>query len=876
MQEATAAAGAPSTPVDSTAAATLSQDGFELVVEAATELPSSPVVSWHHVKQQLGLIETLTPASGSCFYFAMGAIKLRTCRPTVTVANRQLRREANYYRNGIFPVTPQSPLQAADLLDLLDRLRYKKPVTNGSSYRLRKLDTPISSPTMPGVAPPALRYKMLHRSCPAVRRAADALADRNWRALEMMEPSRAVSSDAKAPADLTGSTSVDLSGPSRQSDIQAPVGDQSDRYRSPPAPIAELLMGGDFNCILDPELDRNLPPRRAVGSSWLQRLLDMWQLVDVVTPEAIAVSSPADVRAFHARHHTFHTTTKRDMVYSSRLDRWYVSTDQLGRVAGPFVEVPSGVTDHDSVLVRLRRPGPLAAAPRMRRRPALRFPLPAYAVTQISEYVLKELQQLETALRTMVCATQFGFVPRRDVHDAVDLFAAVQALVQQGSLPDTTVAVLLDFAKAYDTLSRRFLLRALHRYGFPAASLAVIQQMHVGMAVRFQWQGRLSQRVGVRTGIRQGCPLAPLLFVLAINTLLEALSSDPRLPGVAVLDEVVTGVGYADDTGVFLTHPSEEEALLEILHEFGKASGLRVNINKSVVVALAAAGPSAGHRDMVIPVQPRDGLTRYLGVLVGNRSVQRTRGKAEVAARSRRWRDLDPDVSTALECISWSEIFRVPTATSAQRLLFHRIRGLRVSGWANSLSRRGCPHCPEASSSGGNTDHIFWYCPAARRLWCLLLRVWQPLGIWQDAVLPPADFQHAVFALKLPTNPAGVLRAIDEPARSAIRFDPPPLDPPSLAPMPSQGGKYLLFFDGGSRGNPGPGGSGAVIVALAGPHADPMVIWAAAMSYADPQTTNNTAEYGGLLAGLRAAAQRRLRPLEVIGDSRLILDQSGF
>ncbi|KAJ0397960.1 hypothetical protein ATCC90586_002023 [Pythium insidiosum] len=91
--------------------------------------------------------------------------------------------------------------------------------------------------------------------------------------------------------------------------------------------------------------------------------------------------------------------------------------------------------------------------------------------------------------------------------------------------------------------------------------------------------------------------------------------------------------------------------------------------------------------------------------------------------------------------------------------------------------------------------------------------------------------------------------------------------------MPSQGGKYLLFFDGGSRGNPGPGGSGAVIVALAGPHADPMVIRAAAMSYANPQTTNNTAEYGGLLAGLRVAAQRRLRPLEVIGDSRLILDQ---
>ncbi|KAJ0397715.1 hypothetical protein ATCC90586_008132 [Pythium insidiosum] len=45
------------------------------------------------------------------------------------------------------------------------------------------------------------------------------------------------------------------------------------------------------------------------------------------------------------------------------------------------------------------------------------------------------------------------------------------------------------------------------------------------------------------------------------------------------------------------------------------------------------------------------------------------------------------------------------------------------------------------------------------------------------------------------------------------------------------------------------------------------------MSYAHARTTNNVAEYGGLLAGLWSATQRRYAPLEVIGDSGLILTQ---
>jgi ribonuclease HI len=84
---------------------------------------------------------------------------------------------------------------------------------------------------------------------------------------------------------------------------------------------------------------------------------------------------------------------------------------------------------------------------------------------------------------------------------------------------------------------------------------------------------------------------------------------------------------------------------------------------------------------------------------------------------------------------------------------------------------------------------------------------------------------------------------------------------------------YLLFFDGGSRGNPGRGGSGSIIVRVTSTGMNAHVVWSAAMSLADPSTTNNGAEYGGLVIGLRAAKEYQWSPLEVIGDSQLIISQ---
>ncbi|KAG3220401.1 hypothetical protein PC129_g8824 [Phytophthora cactorum] len=81
----------------------------------------------------------------------------------------------------------------------------------------------------------------------------------------------------------------------------------------------------------------------------------------------------------------------------------------------------------------------------------------------------------------------------------------------------------------------------------------------------------------------------------------------------------------------------------------------------------------------------------------------------------------------------------------------------------------------------------------------------------------------------------------------------------------------VAFFDDGSRGNPGPGGSGSVVVELGGLERRPTVVWGAATSLSQRTTTNNIAEFVGLHIVLQHAHHKKWQSLHIVGDSAMIL-----
>ena len=92
--------------------------------------------------------------------------------------------------------------------------------------------------------------------------------------------------------------------------------------------------------------------------------------------------------------------------------------------------------------------------------------------------------------------------------------------------------LLLDFSKAYDKVDRWFMYETLHFLGFDKRFVDLIHRIRNYITASFVANGRETPALSVRSGIRRGCALAPLLFLLVVKVLDLALKQDPALMGL--------------------------------------------------------------------------------------------------------------------------------------------------------------------------------------------------------------------------------------------------------------------------------------------------------------------------------------------------------
>ncbi|DBA03070.1 TPA: hypothetical protein N0F65_003317 [Lagenidium giganteum] len=85
--------------------------------------------------------------------------------------------------------------------------------------------------------------------------------------------------------------------------------------------------------------------------------------------------------------------------------------------------------------------------------------------------------------------------------------------------------------------------------------------------------------------------------------------------------------------------------------------------------------------------------------------------------------------------------------------------------------------------------------------------------------------------------------------------------------------QIILFRYGAARGNHGPAAAGVATDTVSSKPVTPARVEWIGTSYFQQAITNNTAEYSALLFRLRHASKACLRPLHVVGDSKMIINQ---
>ena len=155
--------------------------------------------------------------------------------------------------------------------------------------------------------------------------------------------------------------------------------------------------------------------------------------------------------------------------------------------------------------------------------------------------------------------------------------------------------------------------------GLPPEVRHVVKNLYGSHKCKICFKDLCEQGFPIGAGIRQGCPLSPLLFALVLDIALRKIQR--ALPTATVK-------AFADDIAVVV--PDIDEAL-PILHnifqELAQIAGLRLNKNKCVLIPLWPSSPAQVQRELVATypewaqVQVAYSGT-YLGVQVGPESCE--------------------------------------------------------------------------------------------------------------------------------------------------------------------------------------------------------------------------------------------------------------
>ena len=107
--------------------------------------------------------------------------------------------------------------------------------------------------------------------------------------------------------------------------------------------------------------------------------------------------------------------------------------------------------------------------------------------------------------------------------------------------------IAIDFEKAFDTLDFQFLIRTLHKFNFGPSFIQWMRVLYKNASSCVLNNGFTTGPFLLGRGVRQGDPLSPYLFILALETLAIKIREDFSVQGLKIGEEMIKLSLFADD-----------------------------------------------------------------------------------------------------------------------------------------------------------------------------------------------------------------------------------------------------------------------------------------------------------------------------------------
>ena len=159
------------------------------------------------------------------------------------------------------------------------------------------------------------------------------------------------------------------------------------------------------------------------------------------------------------------------------------------------------------------------------------------------------------------------------------------------------------------------MIKTLQKMGREGTYLNIVKAIYDKPTANIILNAEKLKSFYLRSGTRQGCPLLPLLFNIVLEVLATAIREEKEIKGIWNGKEEVKLSSFADDMILYIKNPKDSiRKLLELVSEFSKVSGYKVNTQKSLAFLYTNNEKSEREIEELIPFTIATKGNKYLGV----------------------------------------------------------------------------------------------------------------------------------------------------------------------------------------------------------------------------------------------------------------------
>ena len=156
---------------------------------------------------------------------------------------------------------------------------------------------------------------------------------------------------------------------------------------------------------------------------------------------------------------------------------------------------------------------------------------------------------------------------------------------RENSRKTSTSFCFIDYAKAFDCVDHNKLWKILKEMGIPDHLTCLLENLYAGQEATVRTGHGTTDWFQIQKGVHQGGILSPCLFNLYAEYIMWNAWLDEAQAGIKIAGININNLRYADDTTLLAESEEELKSLLMKLKEESEKVGLKINIQKTKIMA---------------------------------------------------------------------------------------------------------------------------------------------------------------------------------------------------------------------------------------------------------------------------------------------------